>query len=155
MYARVSGRTRLFVVLVLQVVLIIGSTGVVAAGTQGTNCSSDTSKVLLYENGIGDTGDNDDRFWRCADTQLLSAFNHTLPGDCKGALFGSTTWNDCVSSYQIWIPTGWHLTFYKDADYNNWYVCYIGPRNGDRVNVVSGANDTLTSFRWIHTETCP
>jgi hypothetical protein len=132
--------------------LMTAFVGIVNAGTQGADCPGDASKVRLYENGIGDTSDNDDRLWRCTEVANLIGIDH-IPGTCKGFLIGQTTWNDCVSSYQIWIPDGWHFVLYRDNNYNNWSECRIGPIVGLRFNVAS--NDTLTSLRWIPGETCP
>lgn len=145
---------RLLVVLLVEASLLVASTGVVAAGTQGSDCPGDTSKVQLFENGIGDTGDGDDRLWLCGNTSNLNAIAHTLSGDCKGALFGSTTWNDCVSSYRIWTPPGWHLTVYREGNYGTWFACYVDWAGG-RTDVPSGSNDVLSSFKWISGTTCP
>jgi hypothetical protein len=150
-----SKKTKLLVVFLLEAALMVASTGFVAAGTQGSDCLTDNDKVLLYENGIGDTSDGDDRLWRCGNTSNLDAIAHTLPGDCKGFFLSSTTWNDCVSSYRVWVPAGWHLTFYSHANYGTWFHCLIGPLRGVRFNVPNGWNDTLSSFKWILGSACP
>jgi hypothetical protein len=139
--------------LLVQAILIVAMAGVVQAGTQGSDCAGDASKILLYENSIGDTSDNDDRFWRCSNTSDLNDFAHTLPGNCKSIGLDSSTWNDCVSSYKVWVPDGFHLTIYNNADWGSWSHCFAGPWNGGRVNAFS--NDAISSFRWLSGESCP
>lgn len=123
---------------------------VVTAGTQGSCAGADTSKVLLWENAIGDTVDGNDNYWKCAsDSSLNVGDDHTLPGDCKGFFLPSTSWQDCVSSYTVWVPAGNCLIFYRDTNYSADFAVFAGSRANQRFNVPSASNDTLSSFRWV------
>lgn len=116
----------------------------VLAGTQGPACAGgDTTKLLLWENTISDTSDNNDNFWRCGSDADLTNNSHTLPGDCKKFPFGSGTWNDCVNSISFWIPAGTKVCLYEDAGYQDWFDSVQGPVSGSRFNIFG---DTLTSF---------
>jgi hypothetical protein len=134
------------VAVVIAVVALGLNPALVFAGTQGSCLSSDTSKVLLWENGIGDTGDNNDNLWKCGNDNNLDNDAHSLPGDCKGWLFSSTTWNDCVTSVSVWVPAGWCIGFYKHAGYDGIMALSTiqGPSSGTRINLQN--NDELSSF---------
>lgn len=110
-------RRRLGVVVSVAVLLVGSLPALVLAGTQGTTCgsSSDTSKVRLWENSIGDTGDNNDSNWLCSSDTDLSNNDHTLAGNCKAVGFDSLTWNDCVSSVTVYVPSGQCLDFFRDS----------------------------------------
>ncbi len=143
-------RARALVGLALAVPLTILMAGLAFAGTQGSDCSGDSSKVRLWENAIGDTQDNNDSYWKCSsDSDLGSAGDaHTLPGDCAATPIGSSTWNDCVSSFTIWVPSGQRFCLYRDQDYGSLLAQYIGPISNLRYDVGVGWNDKLTSFKW-------
>ena len=78
---------------------LLSNTGLVIAATQGSCPSTDTTKVLLYENAVGDLSDGDDRLWKCTGDPDLGNDSHTPAGNCHSPLLGSATWSDCVSSY--------------------------------------------------------
>jgi hypothetical protein len=134
---------------VLSAVLLVFSVGFAFAGTQGNDCVGDTTKVRLWENAIGDTSDGNDSLWKCFNDALLSDDSHLLPGDCKGAFIPSFTWNDCVSSFTVWIPDGQCFVSYRESSYGTAQDIIAGPRVGVRFNVVGGTNDTMSSLRWI------
>lgn len=143
-------RFRRLLASVFALAVLLATAGLVFAGTQGSDCSGDTSKVRLWENAVGDTQDNNDTYWKCSsDTDLgSSGDNHTLAGDCAATPFGSSTWNDCVSSFTIWVPSGQRFCLYADDDYGAFKAQYIGPLSGLRYDVGVGWNDKLTSFKW-------
>ncbi len=115
------------------------------AGTQGSCPTNDTTKVLLWENSIGDPSDGDDRYWKCSSDPDLSNDDHTPPGNCASVLLGSSTWNDCVSSVSVWLPSGYCINFYLNANYEgNMRNTVQGPVSGTRFNLPY--NDALSSF---------
>ena len=122
----------------------------VFAGTEGSDCSGDSSVVRIWENPINDTSDGDDSKWFCGSVANLAVYPHNLPGNCHAPFFGSTTWNDCIDSYTLRTPTGWWLCFYADANYSH----FIDSRQGwnERFNILSP--DTLTSFNFQSGSTC-
>lgn len=145
-FSRRSRRHRIAATLVVLVLLVVAFPGLVSAGTQGGCVAGDDSKVRLWENVIGDTQDNNDSYWKCGDDSDLNNDSHTLPGDCKGTVLNSTTWNDCVSSVSVWVPAGWCVSFYRDAGYNFIMAnnTIQGPAVGVRFNLQY--NDQLSSF---------
>lgn len=120
--------------------------GLALAGTQGSCQAGDTSKVRLYENSSSDNSDNDDSMWKCGNDNNLDSDPHTLPGNCNGAIFDATTWNDCVTSVAVWVPTGWCINFYMDAGYDALMPnsTVEGPASGTRITLQY--NDQLSSF---------
>lgn len=140
---------RLWGALLLLVPLLLATAGFVWAGTQGSNCIFDSSRVLLWENVIGDSGGENDNYWKCSsDSNLSVNDDHTLPGQCA-ALIMSDTWNDCVSSYTVYVPSGQKFCLYADDIYRNLKTSHTGPIGGYRYDVGAGWNDQLTSFRWV------
>lgn len=140
---------RLGVAIVLAALALAALPALAFAGTQGAACrdSGDTSKVRLWENSIGDTGDNNDTNYICNSDNDLSNNDHILPGNCKAVGFDSVTWNDCVSSVSVWLPAGQCIDFFKNADGSgNMNNTVQGPANGVRFNLPS--NDTLSRFNF-------
>lgn len=95
-----------------------------------------------------------DDYWKCSDDSTLTDDSHTLPTDCNATPFGSTTWNDCVSSYTVWVPAGLHFCLYQDVSYGNLKADHPGPISEIRYDVGVGWNDALSSFKWV-SGTCP
>lgn len=130
---------------------------VVLAGTQGSCLASDTTKVQLRENMFGDASDNNDVLWKCGSDSDLSNDSHTLSGNCQdGVPPGNASWNDCVSSFSVWIPDGWKFCTFGNANYSATnpfgppYDVVIGPRTNYGLNITAGNdNDDLSSFRWV------
>lgn len=109
----------------------------VLAGTQGAACSpSDTTKVLAWENRVGDTSDGNDALWVCSSLSQMPV--HTLPGTCHAGLISPNTWNDCISSVSLWLPSGWRACFYPWALYDGFLESWPGPYHGERVNLAHG-----------------
>lgn len=141
-----SRRLRVAVSTVIAALTVVWLPAIALAGTQGSCLSNDTSKFRLWENVLGDTGDDNDTYWKCANDSDLNNDAHSLPGDCKGAFFNSTTWNDCVSSVSVWVPAGWCANFYRTAGYDNLMSnnTVQGPASGVRINLQN--NDELSSL---------
>lgn len=141
-----SHRLRLAVSIAIAALTLVWLPAVAFAGTQGSCAANDTSKFRLWENVIGDTGDGNDNYWKCANDADLNNDPHSLPGDCKGAFFSSTTWNDCVSSVSVWVPAGWCANFYRTAGYDALMPnsTVQGPASGHRINLQN--NDELSSL---------
>ena len=130
------------------------SPAVTLAGTEGPTClSTDTTKVRMWENADGDTSDDNDSIWFCGSDSDLSNNNHTLPGDCNRPWPAATTWNDCISSYTIWVPTGQHFCIYRDASYATTVQDKSGPISGLRFDASGLWSDTASSFRWLPSAT--
>lgn len=140
-------RTILGLLLTLALVAIAAPAAVLA-GTQGTCSPHDTSMVRLWENIIGDTSDNNDSYWKCGDDSDLDNDDHTLPGTCKAGILARENWNDCVSSVTVYVATGYKWCFYGNSLYGNPLGSITHSQNGNRVNLGSGANDGISSFRW-------
>ncbi len=140
---------RLRVAALFSIALLLLSVGIVLADTQGSDCVGDTSKVRLWENSIGDTGDGNDNLWACAQDTDLTTPDHLPPGSCKGAFLPGPGWNDCISSFTVWVPAGQCFVSYREAGYGTAQDVVAGPKVGVRINVLGGTNDTMTSFRWI------
>lgn len=143
---RTVRRLRLVVAFLTGIIAVGSLPSLVLAGTQGSCLSTDTSKVRLWENAIGDTGDGDDSLWKCGNDNNLDNDAHTLAGDCKGFFLSATTWNDCVSSVSVWVPSGWCINFYRSAGYDRLMPnsTVQGPSTGTRINLQY--NDELSSF---------
>ena len=83
-------------------------------------CGTDTSYVRLWENGSSDHGDGDDSLYLCASHSNLNSISHLLPGDCENGFPppGKSTWNDCISSWSVWLPNGNYVAcIYNYQDY--------------------------------------
>jgi hypothetical protein len=141
-----------WVVPILVATAMFASAAPVFALTQGSCPANDTSKVLLYENKVGGgvVGSGDDRLWVCGNTSSLW-YIPTESSGCEGAFSPQSNWNDCVSSLQAWIPSGYHLELYDDASYQHRFQC-LAFFSGQAINLTH--NDSLTSFRWL-SGTCP
>ena len=138
-------RLRIAVSLIIAAFTLVWIPALAFAGTQGSCLSSDTSKLRLWENVINDTQDGNDTYWKCGNDTDLNNDSHTLPGDCKGTILSSTTWNDCVSSVSVWVPSGWCVSFYRNAGYDASMPndTIQGPASGTRINL--DYNDQLSS----------
>jgi hypothetical protein len=140
-----SAKRRVVAVGLSVVLTFVTAPEIALAAVQGSCPSSDPTKVLLWENAIGDTSDGDDRYWKCSSDADLSNDDHTLPGNCRSIGFGSSTWNDCVSSVSVWLPAAYCMNFYIDANYErNMNNTVRGPVSGTRFNLPH--NDALSSF---------
>ena len=138
------------VVLILALSWTVTNTAVALGATQGSCLASDTTKVLLWENSIGDLSDGNDNLWKCGSDSNLGDDPHNPSGNCHSPFFGSATWSDCVSSYTGWSDAGTPtICFYRDANYVGVIDsrlhdgAWFGTRNDLAVN------DVLTSFRFI------
>lgn len=121
---------------------------IAVAGTQGSCDGSDSTKVRLWENEESDTSDDNDSVWVCAAENNLAGISHTLPGDCNRPWPPSGSWNDCVSSYTIWVPAGKRFCLYRDSDYGTVAQNKLGPLTGVRIDLSPTWNDTPSSLRW-------
>jgi len=140
-----------FLTIFLTIIFIALAAPVVLAGTQTQNgCSTDwntdTTKILAWENIIGDTSDGNDNLKICIDANIdLNDIDHTLAGNCHAPFFGSNTWNDCISSVSIWIPAApWHACFYENTGYSLLRHSFTGPFSGQRFNI--SGNDKISSI---------
>ena len=128
--------------------LFLVNAPVAVAGTQGSCLVTDESKVLLWENSVGDTQDGNDKLWLCGNDSDLTNNEHTLPGDCKNFPFGSGNWNDCVSSFTAFEPDGWvgSWCFYE-------HINYAGPfdhNDGEGFHVNLLYSDILSSVKLLN-----
>lgn len=144
-----SLRQRALLAVALATVMIGLLAGVAFAATQGTECTSDSSRVRLWENVQNDTQDGDDSYWKCFSDTDLSNDAHNLPGACKGWIGGNEVWNDCISSYTLWVPSGQKFCLYLNSGYSTLGASHTGPIVGQRWDVGAGWNDQLSSFKWI------
>jgi hypothetical protein len=140
----VSTSLRFVVVLIGVLGLLLPNTTAALAGTQGNCNESDLDTVQLFENVKGVTSDNDDRLWKCSNDSSLANDDHTLPGTCAG-FGGQPTWNDCVSSYMVFIPSGTLVCFYRDINYG----VILDHRGGppERFDILG--NDQLSSLKFL------
>jgi hypothetical protein len=140
---------RRFIISILVAVLTLLPSAQPALGaTQGTVCSG-TNKILLWENKIFDTSDGNDKYWKCQsfDSNLSTLEDtHVLPGDCHSVLLNSGTWNDCVSSFTIWLDSAHVLCLYSNRFWSGHFLTVKGPRPGWRYNIPSGYGDSLTGY---------
>lgn len=130
------------------VALLMLVPGVALAGTQGSCSSGDATKVRLWENEESDTSDGNDSVWVCVAEDWLRDISHTLSGDCNRPWPPSGTWNDCVSSYTIWVPDGKRFCLYRDVDNGTVIQNKLGPLNGVRIDLSPTWSDTPSSLRW-------
>jgi hypothetical protein len=152
--SRSGSRARFVVVIVVALLALFVLPATASAATQGFCPVSDISKVLLWENAIGDTSDGNDALWRCDAVPDLSQVAHTPSGNCHSILFGGETWDDCVSSFSLWVPDDQVACFYSQPNYQN-VVKFV---NGSHIHPIRGTrwdmnpSDSLSSFRikpWI------
>jgi hypothetical protein len=138
------------VLMILALTWLIPNTALVFAATQGSCLASDTTKVLLWENGVGDLSDGNDNLWKCGNDANLGDDSHLPSGNCHSPFFGSATWSDCVTSYTGWsnstTPT---ICFYRDANYVGFFDSRLhdGAWFGTRSDLA--VNDVLTSVLFI------
>lgn len=148
--------TILAAVLALAVSTLAGA-AVVNAGLQNpTSCVGDTSTVQIWENGSGDTSDGNDSFMICSQEIDLALVNHVLPGNCADGLLGKGTWNDCVSSATVRIPSGYKACFYRSHDYQvllSGYGSISGPTSA-RYTFTGFDNDNLSSVKIKSSGSC-
>lgn len=126
----------------------------VSAGTQGSCTPTTGASIRFYENKKGDTGDNNDSFWIVCNKTLigsqwkiadLAGYSHSLPGDCASLVGGRSTWNDCVSSIKVWLPsTFYEISLYNCASYNCYSERVDGPWTAYRLDLT--INDALSSL---------
>lgn len=141
-----------FAVVVLMFALLAATAN---AGTQGGPCFSfDTSEVRLYENASGDTSDGNDVLVWCSDQSNLANVNHTLAGNCNNGNFGTTTWNDCISSFNVEVQAHGRFCAYWGSGYGASVIAQVvNPTSGSlwsgRTNFAPLNRDALSSFRWI------
>lgn len=143
---KLVGKSRLTCMLAAALVVAMAMPGVVFAGTQDSCFAVDTTKVRLWENAKGDTSDGDDSYWVCSADNDLSNNSHTLPGSCNVPPIGSATWNNCVSSVTVFVPSGQILCLYQNAGLSSLMISYTGPISSLRTNV---ASDVLSSFAFF------
>lgn len=124
------------------------------AGHQGGYCTpTDTTRLIAWENVIGDTSDGNDNIDFCGNVTNLDAISHTLPGDCHSVWFPPQgTWNDCISSVTLWVPSGWLWCGYINRDYGLFNWQRAGPLKGVRQNL--GSEEQLSSFKFTSNSTC-
>lgn len=124
--------------------------GIASAGTQGVCDLRDGSKVRLWENIIDDTQDGNDSLWLCGNDSDLTDNYHSLPGLCL-ATISKTNWNDCVSSYTIYVPSGQALCVYMNVGYVKGVFTerFVGPISTSRRDANIITDDHQSSLRWI------
>lgn len=132
----------------------------VSAGSQGSCAMQDTTKVILYENKIGDTSDGDDRLWLCSSTLDFRNLPHTLPGMCHYTFVKTyDDWDNCVSSMTVFLPSGdstWRACYYTgyNAGGSVGYISGSSSYNGVRFDVGSTFNDAISGLIFLHTTAC-
>jgi hypothetical protein len=153
---------RTLISLLVALTLLMSVVPVTAAATQYGDCTlaqfnADTNgKTIVYENSVGDTSDNDDRMYQCGSAKDYGTWLHGLPGTCHNGNItgGGSTWNDCISSVKVFVPSGKVACFYPDANYPHDFAgrpvlsaYFVGPRDGSlRYNVHS---DYISSYRQV------
>lgn len=138
----------LFAALVLATAMPLGGSSTVLAATQGSCPIGDTTKVRMWENAEGDSSDGNDSVWLCDSVPNLTDVSHTPAGDCNRPWPPSGTWNDCISSYTVWVPSGLRFCVFRDADYTTIVQNKLGPLSGVRFDASPTWNDSASSFRW-------
>jgi hypothetical protein len=134
----------------LAAAMIVAAAGLALADTQGSNCPSDNERIRLWENVEGDSSDGNDSLWRCGvGSAGLGTISRVLGGDCNRPWPPSGTWEDCVSSYTVWIPSGRRVCFYEHDDYTGFRDSTPGPVTAQRHDVGAGWNDRLSSYRFV------
>ncbi len=118
----------------------------VLAYTQGSCSGSDPSVFHAYENIIGDQQDFDDDRWYCSSSTVMGL--HPIPSFCAGAVLFNDTWDECVSSFSVSVPSGQRFCAYRNSSYGG--TVFINRTSGiGRTNLTGSANDAISSFRWI------
>ncbi|MCY7418093.1 MAG: hypothetical protein LH650_06275, partial [Chloroflexi bacterium] len=117
---RAQFRRVLFTVLIIPSLLagtaLATVAGVALAEVQGSDCPSDPTRAKYWENVVGDTSHGNDQLWHCGGENDLTDIDHTVSSNCHSFL-GELTWNDCVGSVTMWVPSGTRLCLYEHADY--------------------------------------
>jgi hypothetical protein len=145
-------RLRLLTILAT-LAMVLTFVPVVSAASQGSCLQADTSQVFLYENIDSDGSDGDDQLIWCSDLVNLASVNHTLLGNCNNGNFGSTTWNDCVSSFRVRLPAHSRWCAYWNSSYAGAVIAQIVNPNSvsawsNTINFAVLNRDALSSFRW-------
>ncbi len=126
-------------------ILFVANVPMAFAAVQGTCLSTDTTKIRLYENGVGDFSDGNDQLWKCASDADLTNDPHQPAGNCHAPGIGGSNWNDCISSYVSFVDPGTAWCFYRHANYDTWFD-HRGSDTGQQ-NLTQG--DVLSSVRLI------
>jgi hypothetical protein len=131
----------------------------VLAGTQyAGSCSTSMNRWLAYENAIGDSSDGDDRLWLCNVGSLGGDnldIDHNLAGICKAPAKINDNWNDCLSSFRVYIVDATRaLCIYSGYGYGgtkSFKIVWSDAVASYRKNLADYniASDTASSFRWI------
>lgn len=142
---------RRFIVVLASLVVLLTFAPVASAADQGS-CANPNVAVRMWENRKYDYSDNNDSWWAiCGGAIQINDFStiaHTLPGDCKAGIFSSSTWNDCISSFTVWLPSSsWRLCIYGNAGYTTVLANQAGPLAGSRFDFNDFANDGASSAR--------
>jgi hypothetical protein len=121
----------------------------VVAYTQGSCAADDSSRVVVYENRIGDTSDGNDILWSCGNTTVLPV--KTTPTYCTGTL---SQWNNCVGSYEVTIPARTRFCAYDGTTYTAGVIVNSGNYayytvSYARVNVPLTWDNYWSSHRWV------
>lgn len=126
------------------------------AATQGSCESDDNNKVKLWENSIGDTSGGNDALWKCTSDGNLGDDDHTIAGDCNRPFPEAGNWNDCVSSFTVYVSANWKLCLYQDSGYDTLKATYFGSLTGTRYDAGALWDDKLTSFSFTQqANNCP
>lgn len=148
-------------------VLFLTFVPVVYAGTQGGCGIKNAGSLQAWENISTDHGDGDDNLWIfCSPGPIpngglvVTDFNvvpHALAGTCQSIHFHADDWNDCISSFTLWLPSSlWVLCAYQDASWGGqaWHIA--GPLMQVRVNIPSGIGirDEVSSLRMDNDGNC-
>lgn len=144
---------------IVAALLAVGALGLapgsVAASVQGSCSPSDTSKIYMRENPLGDNTNGNDTLWYCTGNAQLStvAVSGNPPRGCKGfGLFSNhADWNDCVDSYEVFVPAGMTLCIYRDDWFNYLIDVIVNPvGNATRVEWREPTlRDAMSSLLWV------
>ena len=135
-------------VILMSLTLALGVATLVSAGTQGSCTNS--ARVLVWENASTDTGDGNDNLWICGVVGKSDMRNiaHTLAGNCQAPFNFQDNWNDCISSYSVYLPSNlYRVCLYTDINYGGDKAWVIGPATGQRYNFGSTFNDKVSSMK--------
>lgn len=115
-----------------------------AAYAQSTNVCSGwktNNFVCLYENG----GQSGDRLLTNQSISNLHNISHSLPGDCN-AVIGSSTWGDCISSFRVFLSSGYVMCIYENTGYGGKLIHReVGPDFPKSVTLSAEDNDKVSS----------
>lgn len=107
--------------------ILISAQAVTARPPVEPEFSCVTTQVIIYENG----NLNGDQMYRCFNTPSLVPYTTGLHDGCLGMFsIKNPNWNDCVSSFKVWIPLGCTLHLWKDINYSREIFEVSGPING-------------------------